>query len=550
MGKNDVFNSVPIPKVKKSKFDLSHAVRTTGKMGPLIPVLCEDVVPGESWRWRGNVMLRVAPMLAPIMSRVRVTLHAFFVASRTLNTGWKDYIYGGEDGLTTETRQQFRADTVLVAAHALGQTAFEARFGISSLWDYLGLPPVDWNASSAVYVAQTRIVAEPFLAYAQIWQYYYKDQNVDADDVMQAAIAGGTINTTDFLNDYSILRYRSWAKDVWTSALPWPQRGADVLLPVEGVADGTDIVYDNVSTVFSGVDQDPLGNLRVTAAQAVQTSVAPGGTENARIENIESITFANNTITINDFRTAVVLQKWLEINARGGSRYNEGTLMHYGQTVPDYRIDQPEYIGGGVQNVNFSEVVSTAWSNDGAADLPLGELGGFGMSLGASSQFTYRCPEHGWIMVLASVLPDADYMQGLPKKFTKIDRFDILTPEFGHLGEQAILKQELYWKATDDGTVNEDTFGYQRQYYEYVSLSNRISGQFRSLFKFWTLVRDFDEEPSAGAPALDTDFIYASVSDRIFAVQDGSDYLWMQVYHEISALRPIPYYSVPGISKI
>lgn len=551
MSKNP-YQDVPLQKIKKSKFDLSHAVRLTGNMGYLMPVLCEDVLPGESWRWRGSAMVRMAPMLAPVMSRVKVSMHAFFVASRTLNTGWKDYIYGGEDGQSTEVRQFFRADTVLQAGHALGQTAFEARFGVGSLWDYLGLPPVAWNASSAVYTAQTRIVAEPFLAFAQIWQYYYKDQNVDTDDVMKVAIAGGQISTTDFLNDYSVMRLRAWHKDKYTSALPWPQRGADVLLPVEGTATdiGGDIDWKSPAQVFE-VDGDPLGATRITTGDSVLRSTTNTVVAtNVELHNIDSITFANNSITINDFRTAVLLQRYLELNARAGSRYNEATLAQYGKVVPDYTIDQPEYVGGGVQTVNFSEVVASNWSNDGVDDVPQGNLAGHGIALGSSNFFQYTCPEHGWIMVILSVLPDPDYMQGLAKKFTKTDRYDFLTPILAGQGEQAILKQELYWDATDDGTVNEAEFGYQRQYYEYASLENRVCGDFRSTLDFWTLVRNFDEEPSAGAPSLDTDFIYASVSDRIFAVTDGSDHLWMQVYHELSALRPMPYYGVPGISKI
>lgn len=545
------YSEIPVPKVKKSKFNLSHMNRTTGKFGQIMPVLCQDVVPGEHWRWDGKIMLRLAPLLSPVMSRLRVYLRAFFVASRTLNSGFKEYIYGGADGLTTETRQFFRADTVLIAGHALGQTAFEARFGESSLWDHLGLPPVAWNASSAVYVAQTRLVAEPFLAYAQIWQYYFKDQNVDTDDVMEAAIAGGQIDTTDFLNDYSVLRYVAWSKDRFTSALPWPQRGADVLLPVEGIASGSDIEYLASSNVFQA-DGDPVGTVQLNnVSKSLQTSLQSDANTGGSIQNIDTITFANNSITINDFRVAVVVQQWLEANARAGARYNEGTLMHYGTVVPDYRIDQPEYIGGGMEVVNFSEVVAPNWSSDGVDDIPAGNMAGHGIAVGGSSRFGYRCPEHGWIMVLAYCVPDADYMQGLDKMWTKTDRYDFATPEFGHLGEQAILKQELYWDATDDGTVNEAEFGYQRQYYEYVTIPNKVSGAFRSSLKFWTLVRDFDEEASLGAPSLDTDFIYASsVSDRIFAVQDGSDYLWMQVLHNISAIRPVPYYSVPGIKRV
>lgn len=557
--KEGIFGSVPIQQWKSSKFDLSHDVKLTGNMGDIIPILCEEVLPGDHWRWRGNLLIRFAPLLAPVMHRVKATMHAFHVANRTLTTSWKDAITGGEDGESTDVIPYISIKDMLNNLAATGQEQFEAKVGPGSLWDNLGLPTIDWVSTTPGYVALQNINILPFLAYTQIWQYFYKDQNVDTNDLMEEPIAGGNMNVVTFITNYMTLKKRAWQKDPFTSALPWPQRGPEVLLPVQGTATGEDIVYKTVSDLIdSGTNGPVAAGAAAGSPGAVGTNLqagipaVSGGNapiviaSDARIENVESITFQNNTITINDLRTAVVVQQWQELTARGGSRYNEFVKQHYGTTVPDYRIDQPEYIGGGTQFVKFSEVLTTANSLDSEDNnVPPATMTGHGISAGSSNTFDYAVKEHGWIIVLLSVLPETNYQQGLPKKFTRIDRLDYAYPVFAGLGEQEILTQEVMF---DPFLEDQEAavFGYQQRYWEYKHLLNRTCGDFRTTLDFWTMTRIFEAPPEQ----IDTAFVYADPTTRIFAVEDDSHKLWMQVIHEISALRKLPYFSVPGVLKI
>lgn len=545
MSKNQIFQGTPAPMVKKSKFDLSHNVKLTGDMGYLIPILCEDVLPGESWRVRSNLMVRFAPLLAPIMHKVDATIHYFHVPNRIMCTEFEDFITSGENGESTAETPWLQLKTALSEAWSFGDNGFKAVFGESSLWTYFGCPPIARAASNTDYVDDTRINVFPWLAYQMIWQEYYKDQNLDTNDIMQEPIPGGAVDPEFFVNNYATLRKRAWERDPATSALPWPQRGADVLLPLEGTGD---VTYSARSKFVSenGASENDM-TILTTKDISSNGSWTPISESFGRVENIESVEFENSAITINDFRTAVVLQRWLEANARGGNRYKESIHSHFNELVPDYRLNRPEYLGGGKTMVQISEVLSTANSLDSESNtVPQANMAGHGIAVGRSNQFTYRVREHGWIIGILSIMPKTAYQQGLPKKFFRLDRYDYAWPEFVGLGEQEMLSKEVYYDPTDATVDNDQLFGYQQRYYEYKSTQDRVAGDFCSTLDFWHMGRKFETRPQ-----LNTDFVYASPTKRIFAVEDANVHsLWMQVYHEISAVRPIPYYSVPGLMKI
>lgn len=536
--KEGIFGSIPVTHWKKSKFDLTHDVKLTGQMGPIMPVLCEEVLPGERWRWKGNLLIRFAPLLAPPMHRVKATLHAFHVANRTLNTTWKESITGGEDGESTETISHILLKNVLDASSTMTETEWNNNFGTSSLWDYLGLPVIAWPGGAHVYQDNaTEINVLPFLAYQQIFQYYYKDQNIDSNAIMQDPIAGAEMSATFISGGYNILRYRAWQKDAFTSGLPWPQRGPDVLVPFTSIVDK---IYDKVS-----------GNLNTQGGTLISANgVAGGDIIMVNAGAVPQVEFrgTNATFTINDMRTAIVVQQWLELNARGGSRYNEFVLAQYDTVVPDFRIDQPEYIGGGTQFVDFSEVLTTANSEDASsAVIPPGTMSGHGISVGSHNTFNYTPKEHGWIIVLLSIQPETSYQQGIPKKFLRIDRMDYGYPLFAGLGEQEILSKEVYYDPDDLPADNDAVFAYQQRFWEYKHIQNRTCGEFKTTLAYWTFTRRFSARPNP----IDDAFVYMNdVSQDPFAVQGTSDKLWMQVIHELSVLRPFPYYSVPGLNRI
>lgn len=536
--KEGIFGSIPTTNWKSSKFDLTHDVKLTGNMGKIIPVLCEEVLPGDMWRWRGNLLIRFAPLLAPVMHRVKATMHAFHVANRTLNTNWKESISGGQDGESLERSSYMVMKDYLEMLSLGAPTAdqWNAEVGPGSLWDYLGMPSISVpGAHPHVFTDTTEINVLPWMAYQQIWQYYYKDQNIDGDTIMQNPIAGTAMFYGEF-QDMNLLRTRAWQKDAFTSGLPWPQRGADVLVPFSAIVDE---VYDKVS----GLPNTQGGSL------IAANSVVGGEIIMVNAGAVPQVEFrgTNTTFTINDMRTAIVAQQWLELSARGGQRYNEFILSQYNTVVPDYRIDQPEYIGGGTQFVNFSEVLTTANSEDADSNvIPPASMSGHGISTGSHNTFNYKVKEHGWIIVLLSVLPETNYQQGIPKKFTRLDRMDYAYPLFAGLGEQEILSKEIYYNPDDAIIDNNEIFAYQQRFWEYKHIQNRTCGEFKTTLNYWTMTRTFSARP---AP-IDTAFVYADPTTRIFAVEDTSHKLWMQCIHELSVLRKLPYYSVPGLNKI
>lgn len=544
---NGIFGSVPVEHVKKAKFDLTHDVKLTGNMAMLMPILMEECLPGENWQWNGNLLCRFAPMLAPIMHRVHATMHCYHVPNRILTTLWKTFITAGQDGEQDIDPPLLAIDTILEAVQAEGETVWNSKVGTGSLWDYLGLPTFPFSAPAA-YIDQTPINILPFMAYACIWQYYYKDQNLDTDTIMENPITQPDLET--FVGEYMDVRIRAWEKDPYTSALPWPQRGPEVLIPLEGA--GT-VEYKTVSDVVNTVGIFTADRVLGTTPSGagphpLKVNMVVGGYDgdDGRIENIESISFANSTITINDFRTAVVVQRWLETNARGGSRYNEQILAHFDQRVPDFRLDQPEYIGGGKQQINFSEVLTTANSVDADDNvIPPANMSGHGISIGGSNSFRYQVKEHGWMVVILSILPETSYQQGIPRKFLRSTRYDYGWPSFANLGEQEIQSKEIYYDPLVANAVNNALFGYQQRHWEYKAIPNRTCGDFKTTLNHWTMTRIFSARPEN-----DLAFVYANPTTRIFAVEDTSHKLWMQVVHQISVLRPFPYYSVPGLLKI
>lgn len=536
--KEGIFGSIPIENWKKSKFDLSHDVKLTGQMAYLMPVLCEEVLPGDNWRWKGNLLVRFAPLLAPIMHRVKATFHCFHVANRTLTTAWKPAITGGDDGESTERTPYIGMSSWLQQLYDAGEATFNAYVSTGTLWDYLGYPTFKYSdfPPGTVFTDDTEINIFPFLAYQQIWQYYYRDQNVDTNDVMLNPIAGGATSLSDMQFKYAVLKTRAWQKDAFTSALPWPQRGPDVLVPLE----------TEVDTAVSVLTDAPVGAPGPVSVDNVGAIIQTTG-----IPNEIKFTGLNATLTINDLRTAIVVQKWLELKARSGNRYNEFVLSQYGATVPDYRIDQPEYIGGGTQYVDFSEVLTSAYSNPDAEDagtpVPPASMYGHGISAGSHNAFNYAVKEHGWIMVLLSVMPETSYQEGLPRKYTRLFREDYAYPVFAGLGEQEVLSREVYYHPMEPGpTGNLQVFGYQQRFWEYKHIQNRTCGEFKTTLNYWTMTRIFGTRPQPVSNA----FIYADPTQRIFAVTDTSHKLWMHVIHELSVLRPLPYYSVPGVLKV
>lgn len=519
-----MFNKVSIRRNKYNKFNLSHERKLSCHMAKLIPINCVEIVPGDKFRVGVESLIRLAPMKAPIMHRMNVTVHHFFVPNRIIYDGWETFITGGEDG-----KQEVNFPKINFTD---ADSAFLAK---GSLADYLGIATM--VPTSTLYQS-TPVSALPFRAYTEIWNEYYRDQN------LQSAIEydkGETDITSQELANIAELRTRAWEKDYFTSSLPWTQRGDDVMLPIDSVYN-PQYRDQTVSRLEGLATLSPLGDAFIGNDGSVTAGTVIDGSPDVPIwlEGLEQDQMIDaSSVTVNELRTAVKLQEWLERNARAGSRYVEQILSHFGVKSSDARLQRPEYLGGSVNPIQISEVLNTVGEVGGA---PQGDMTGHGITYNKANGFKRRFEEHGILMSLMSITPKTAYQQGIPRQYQKFDRYDYYWPEFAHLGEQDVKMSELYFK-WDAQYVPSDTFGYQARYAEYKQAQSQVAGDFRDTLDFWHLGRQFSEEP-----VLNASFITADPSKRIFAVTDETEHeLWCQIYNQVSALRLMPYFGTPRL---
>lgn len=502
----NLFNSVKMLKPRKNVFDLTHDVKMSGKMGKLMPCLTMECVPGDKISIGSNVFSRFAPMYAPIMHRVDVYVHHFFVPHRILWDNWEKFI----------TNKEAVAFPVISVDDGL--TANQNR-----LLDYMGVPPPPTGATAE------SISAVPFSAYQCIYNEYYRDQNLIAE--VDYKLQDG-LNPVGELLDW---RTRSWQHDYFTSALPTAQQGATVDIPLGEITLNQDWLTDGQTPGFdpgTGLARESGNVVQQTISGSVQTGIDTGLGTNAGAYDPDGSLEVDPT-TINDLRRAFRLQEWLEKNMRGGQRYVEQIFSHFGVRSSDKRLQRPEYICGMKAPMTISEVVNTT----GTQDAPQGAMAGHGLTVGQGQMKNYYCEEHGYIIGIVSVLPKTAYQQGIPPTFLKNDPLQFYWPSFAHIGEQEVKLKELY-AYTSNGN---NTFGYVPRYAEYKYMPSRVAGDFRTTLDFWHLGRIFGTEPQ-----LNEEFVQCSEeeTDRIFAVQ-GEDNIYIECLNKVKAVRPMPVYGTP-----
>jgi len=496
----NLFNSIKLTKPKKNVFDLTHDVKLSANMGNLTPILTMECVPGDKFDLSCESLIRFAPLVAPVMHRMDVTMHYFFVPNRILWDNWEKFI--------TDANSEY-VSPYLPYYPVNFYTGTETKMA-----DYMGVPP---NPIGGVV---TNINALPFAAYQCIYNEYYRDQNLIAPVDYKLTDGNNNSNVTQLLN----LRKRAWEHDYFTASLPFAQKGAAVDIPI-GLVEGDLPVYLNSS---SGTTLNGSPSSVNVGAQGGRTDVPVDSlyadTSNAQIE----------PTTINDLRRAFRLQEWLEKNARGGTRYIENILTHFGVKSSDARLQRPEYITGVKSPVVISEVLQTGQSDT----TPQGNMAGHGISVTSGRAGSYFCEEHGYIIGIMSVMPKTAYQQGIPKTFLKNDSLDYFWPSFANIGEQPVTKNELYAYTSNAN----DTFGYVPRYAEYKYMPSRVAGEFRtSKLDFWHLGRIFDTEPN-----LNQTFVECNPTTRVFAVEDvEGDHLYCHVLNKIRAIRPMPKYGTP-----
>lgn len=490
-----LFNQTQRPKIKRTAFDLTHEKKLTGKMGKLIPILCQETLPGDKWQVDTQTLLRFAPLAAPVMHRFDVYIHYFYAPNRILWEDWPKFAAGD--------------NTKVLPTQVLGSIQ------PSTLGDYLGLPRGNHNLGFAQRVSDL-----PARMYGLVWNEYYRDQN------LQPELEITRMN----YSDKPLIR--AWEKDYFTSALPWAQKGSPVALNME-------IDYKVRTDFINGGDTQPSGAATfLTDAGGEHSKLVDAAHpyDGVRVENIDGV-----VLDINDLRKASALQRWLEKNARSGNRYVEYLLAHWGVKSPDASLQRPQYIGGGKTPVTISEVLNMTSGDSGS---PVGDMYGHGISVGNSNLITKYCEEHGYIMGIMSIMPKLAYAnQGLPRTWTRETITDFYDPDFAHLGEQEIKSQELFFENfMSSKEENEQTFGYQSRSAEYKYIPSTVHGEFANSMEYWHENRKFLTRPH-----LNSSFIQCVPSKRIFNVEDPNvDECWVQILHRITAVRPIPYFSTPG----
>nr|WNN13467.1 MAG: major capsid protein [Microvirus sp.] len=542
-----VFSSVLGNKVGRSVFDLSHVKRFTCDMGQLIPVYFDECVPGDTRKIGMQCVTRFQPLVAPILDSVDLTVHYFFVPTRLLmdkEEDWNTFLTGGKDGKDNSVSLPlFRFYMSDGSDSEKSPFSNGVRFGKYSLWDYFGFPFLDSTETKQASQKNIRdfnhVNAFSQRCYNLVWNEFYRDENL-CDEVS--------------LNNATIL-YRAWKKDYFTSALPWQQRGISPALPLSGtlpVNFGSSFDLNNPKVTIKGSDYDiasgysgsfnylrptsPQGNDYADSVTSIKASVP-----SASVNLADGTTFDVATL-----RQCIQIQRWLELNARGGVRYTEFLRTHFGIAPKDEVLGRPQYIGGTKSSIVISEVLQTSRTEDSTQTQkgsPLGRLAGHG--LGASSDYicTFTAKEFGYIIGIASWMPKPSYQQGVNRIFTRKTKFDFYFPEFAHLSEQAVTNGEIY--ATGTARDNE-IFGYQGVYNEMRYMPSFNCADMRDTFSFWHLGRIFDSAPNLNAGFITTNPAYdGGIRKDIFASQNEPGLL-VQFANIVKAIRPLPVYGTPG----
>ena len=526
------FHKVKVQKPKKSTFDLSHERKFTMNFGDLVPCFLQEVVPSDKFQVNFEAMVRLMPLLSPIIHRINVHVHFFFVPYRILWNDFEKFITGQNDELVFP---QFQGNfSKFATVHPIG-----------SLGDYLGLPSDRYEELSASVANAPNVSQMPFRAYYKIWYDYYRDQNLQtgatADDPNETiAPYGGIVNVDDdgsYVN-INMLRKRAWEKDYFTSCLPSAQRGDAVTFPLLGSApvEGRPNLYDvdedgymsGGSAIGTGPDKGLAGE-DYTYMHKVRMQNALGNTD-PLVANLDEAA----STTVNDLRRSFALQRWLEKSMRMGERYAEQLLSRFGVKSSDARLQRPEFLGGGKLPVQIAEVVQSSQTDT----TPQGTLTGKSLTGGRVNGFTRFFEEHGIVLGIMSITPRTAYQQGIPRIFSKFDKFDYLEPMFAHIGEQEVTKKELF--VGESG--QDDVFGYQERYAEYRFAFDSVHGTMRDSLDFWHMGRKFSVLPS-----LSEDFIVIdnTTTNRPFPVEFTEDKIIVQTYADVKAIRPLPKFGTP-----
>lgn len=561
---NSRFAQAPQVDIQRSTFDRSSGHKTTFNAGKLVPIYVDEVLPGDTFEMKTSTIIRGSTPIFPVMDNANLDIYFFFVPNRLVWDHWKEF--NGEN--TTSKWEQTVEYSIPQMAPPLSTGTITAGWERGTLADYMGIPTQIGPGASQTNPEYT-VNHLPFRAYCLIWNEWFRDQNLqdpvlidkgDSQTNGRHLIPEGnsiTFENQAALQGANLLPVNKYF-DYFTGALPEPQKGPDVLLPLGNTAPVITMTTDITGITNSSPSLRFASNTPINSqANVVITPTGSGkGTLNHTTKNPDSINgnlipanlYANlaeaTSATINELRLAFQLQKLYERDARGGTRYIEIIKSHFGVTSPDARLQRPEYLGGERIPINIDQVIQTSGTMQGTT--PQGNTGAYSLTGNQGSYFKHSFVEHGYVLGLACVRTEHTYQQGLEKIWNRKNRFDFYWPALANIGEQAILNKEIYLQANK--ATNEQAFGYQEAWAEYRYKPSRVSSAFRGnvgSLDAWHYADYYDALPKLSAEWVQE--TYKNV-DRTLAVQSTlEDQYIADFWFKCKCTRPMPIYSIPGL---